>query len=512
VAADVYPVKVEAFLDPPLSRWLWLVKWVLAIPHYLILACLWIAFFVLSIAAFFAILFTGRYPRAIFDFNVGVLRWTWRVQYYTYGALGTDRYPPFSLAERPDYPAHLDVQYPERLSRGLVLVKWWLLAIPQYIIVGLFAGGGTWAAWRVGGHDANWAGGGLIGILVLVSAVVLLFTGRYPQSLFDFILGLNRWVLRVAAYAGLMTDKYPPFRLDMGGSEPGGRLSVPPSDAGGGPAAAVGVAEPGSTGQPAGPGTPAGVPGQPPPGQPLAPGRPPGGAAGWTPARIIGVVTGSVLALVSLGFLTGGGALLWADQTQRQDGYLTSSATTYSTRGYALTSESIGLHTEGWNWASSVAGKVRIHVTAPGSSRPLFLGIAPTAAAARYLANVPYATVTSFGDNTGTTTSHLGTGRPATPPQAARIWSAQVSGTGTQTLTWTPRDGDWTVVAMNADAAPGLTARAGVGATLPALTWIAVGLLAAGVLLAVGGALLIVLPIRRAQAGSHREPLPVSAP
>ena len=216
------PVSVTAVLDPQLSRWLWLVKWFLAIPHLVVLFFLWIAFFVLTVIAGFSILFTGKYPRGMFDFNVGVMRWSWRVSYYALtGGIGTDKYPPFSLGEEPDYPATLSVAYPAQLSRGLVTVKWWLLAIPHYLIVGVLTGG----AFRWAGDDDRFrfdptGGGGLLGLLVVIAGAILLFTSRYPRPLFDLILGFNRWILRVVAYAALMTDEYPPFRLDQGGSEP----------------------------------------------------------------------------------------------------------------------------------------------------------------------------------------------------------------------------------------------------------------------------------------------------
>jgi hypothetical protein len=210
-----YPLRLTGELSPRLSRWRWLVKWLLAIPHYLVLVPLWIAFVGVSLVAFFAILITGRYPRRLFGFNVGVMRWSWRVGFYSYSALGTDKYPPFTLKDVPDYPARLEVEYPESLSRGLVLVKSWLLVLPHYLVVGVFVGG----AWAAIGSDW-WYSAGLVGLLVLFAGVVLLFTGRYPKSLYDFVLGMNRWVFRVAAYAALMTDAYPPFRLDMGGNEP----------------------------------------------------------------------------------------------------------------------------------------------------------------------------------------------------------------------------------------------------------------------------------------------------
>jgi hypothetical protein len=201
-------LRLDAQLDPTVSRWRWLVKPVLVIPHAVVLAALWVGAFLATIAAGVAILVTGRYPRPIFEFTVGVLRWTWRVSFYTTGAFGTDRYPPFSLRRDANYPGDLDVVYPESLSRWLVLVKWWLLVIPQYFVVAALAGG--WGAGSIG----------LITVLALVAAVQLMFRGRYPEELFGLLIGLNRWCFRVAAYAFLLTDRYPPFRLDTGGTDP----------------------------------------------------------------------------------------------------------------------------------------------------------------------------------------------------------------------------------------------------------------------------------------------------
>jgi hypothetical protein len=162
-----YPVRVDAALDPSLSRGLWLIKWLLLIPHYIVLFFLWVSFCAVGFIAFFAILFTGRYPRPLFDFNLGVLRW-----------------------------------------------------------------------------ENAWTAGGLVGLLVLIAAIVLLFTGRYPKALYDLVLGLDRWVLRVTAYTALMTDHYPPFRLDQGGTDPGSHLREPAAPAPSGEAAAIPPATP----------------------------------------------------------------------------------------------------------------------------------------------------------------------------------------------------------------------------------------------------------------------------
>ncbi|WP_301120716.1 DUF4389 domain-containing protein [Mycolicibacterium fortuitum] len=189
-------VRVRGTIDVP-SRWLWLFKWcVLAVPHYPILIGLYLAYPLSTLAAGVAILCTGRFPRPLFDFNVGVLRWSWRVMNYRFPMNTTDRYPPFSLKADPDYPGDLDVDYPEKLVNWAVLVKWWLLALPQIIMC--------------------WAMEPLLQVLCVISAVRLLARGTVSEDMFDLLMGMVRWRYRVAAYVSLMSDEYPPFRLDLG--------------------------------------------------------------------------------------------------------------------------------------------------------------------------------------------------------------------------------------------------------------------------------------------------------
>ena len=167
----------------------------------------------------------------------------------------------------------------------------------------------------------------------MIAAVVLLVTGRYPDQLFDFVMGLNRWVLRVAAYGGLMTDRYPPFRLDMGGHDPG-TLTLPPAGQ-----APVEPADPPLT-----------DPRQAPPYQAdSSPAGGPAGRRGWTTARIVSVVADAVLVLVSLGLLGAGGTALWA-QTQRHGGYVDLGTASYSAPGYAVASDTVGMHMASGGW------------------------------------------------------------------------------------------------------------------------------------------------------------------
>ena len=462
-----YPVRIEGKLDSKLSRWLWLVKWILAIPHYIVLALLWLTLLVLTIVAFFAILVTGRYPRGIFDFNVGVLRWTWRVAFYSYGALGTDRYPPFTLDDVPDYPARLEVAYPEQLSRGLVLVKWWLLAIPHYIVTGIFLGGGSYAATRV--DEWFWGIGfetGLIGIVVLLAGVALLFTARYPDGLFDLAIGLDRWVARVAAYVLLMRDEYPPFRLEQGGTE-GEGFAEPDSTF---PAASVADEKTESAEPPA--------------------------RRGWTGGRIALVVVGTIAGLLALGLLGGGCALVAVDQTQRDDdGFLMSPTQDFSTPTYAIVSERADLDAEGAEWAlDTFLGTVRIRSEA---DRPVFVGIGPAGAVTRYLGGVERALVDDLDSDGDPEYSRRSGGAPSAPPANETFWVASTAGSGERTLEWEPEDGDWRAVVMNEDASRGVSAELSIGAELDSILWIGIGLLVTGALFAAGSALAITAATRR---------------
>ncbi|MER7504393.1 DUF4389 domain-containing protein [Nonomuraea pusilla] len=457
---STYPVRVEARLEEPLNRGLWIVKWVLAIPHYVVLAFLWIAMAVLTVVAFFAILFTGRYPRALFDFNLGVLRWTWRVAFYSYGALGTDRYPPFTLGPAPGYPATLEIDYPERLSRGLVLVKWWLLAVPHYLVVGLFTSGSilswTGALPDRGGvlYTLDW--GGLIGLLVLVAALSLLFTGRYPHGVLDFVVGMNRWSLRVAAYALLMTDAYPPFRLEQGERELP-RMEPPPA---------------------------------------------PHPRVRHRAGSVVAVAAGAVLVFCGLGAAAAGTGGTFVSMARGDDGFLSSGAERVSTSAYALTLEPGAVTGNGVDLMGDAVGTVRL--TATGAGAPAFVGIAPKADVERYLNGVSHDRITrlSFpapGSSSGPADvgyeRHAG-GAPSGLPAAQRFWSA--SGTGA--VTWNLRPGEWAVVVMNADGSAGVTTDLRVAATLPGLRGLTAGLLVAAGLLLVGGGALITAGVRMANA------------
>ena len=466
-----YPVRLDGELDPRVGRWLWLVKWLLAIPHYIVLAFLWLTLFVLTVIAFFAILFTGRYPRGIFDFNLGVLRWTWRVAFYSYAALGTDRYPPFTLDDVPDYPARLHVDYPEQLSRGLVLVKWWLLAIPQYVIVGFFLGGGGFAAARAADYERGWGVGfhtGLIGVVVLFAAVALLFTSRYPRGMFDFALGLDRWVARVAAYVLLMRDEYPPFRLDQGGSDP-----TPPAN------------EPGSELlHPLAAEEPTTAP---------APVKPSGGGGA---GKVVLIVLGVIAGILAFGFLASGCALVAVDRTQRDDdGFLMSPSRELTTSTYAIVSESADLDTGGAEWAlDTFLGTVRIR---SDSERPVFVGIGPAAAVDRYLRDVARDEIDDLDSGGDPELQGRPGGAPSAPPGSQRFWAASVTGSGEQTLDWDPEDGTWRVVLMNSDGSRGVSSDMSIGAELDSVLWIGLGLLGVGVLFAAGTALAITGAVRR---------------
>jgi hypothetical protein len=186
-----YPVRFDVEYPERLSRWMIFVKWLLAIPHFLIVALLVQVAGILQLIAFFAILFTKKWPRGLFDFTVQIYRWSANASTYAV-LLMRDEYPPFS-GDSGEYPVTLEVEYDENLSRWMIFVKW-LLAIPHYIVLVFLLLGAS--------------------IAVFIAFFAILFTGRYPRGLFDFVVGTVRYLNRVQAYAHwLMTDRYPPFSL-----------------------------------------------------------------------------------------------------------------------------------------------------------------------------------------------------------------------------------------------------------------------------------------------------------
>jgi hypothetical protein len=314
-----------------------------------------------------------------------------------------------------------------------------------------------------------------------------------------------------------MTDAYPPFRMDMGGTDPGSQpLTPPPGPAGSGQAAAW----PSAPSGPVATAGPAGY-GSVPPGTGGAVASGGGGSvphSRWTAGRIVALVVGALFALVSTGLLIGGGALMWADRTHRVDGWLATPQVEASTGSYALVSDNIRLDTAGADWAvNDVLGRVRLQVT-PRNGTDVFVGVAPSSAAADFLRGVGRTRLdlgnsqngstwnwdwtwnggTSSRMDAGTMTQLPG-GPPATAPGNAGIWTTSTAGTGTQTLEWTPSNGNWVVVAMPVDRSAGLDVGLSVAATAPGLPWLAGGLLGGGAVLLGVGVLLIVLAVHRAQ-------------
>ena len=188
-----YPLNLVGEYKEGVNRVLWLIKWILVIPHAILLWVLSIPTVFTLPLSWLIIVITGRYPSLLWNYHTGLLRWGWRVSFYSYGAGNTDQYPPFSFASRDDYPADLLIEYPERSSRLITFFRW-LLVIPHWIIVYFL--------------------GTITDILVLIALVAVLFTGRYPVSFFEIVMGLNRWVIRVNAYSWLLVDDYPPFSFD----------------------------------------------------------------------------------------------------------------------------------------------------------------------------------------------------------------------------------------------------------------------------------------------------------
>ncbi|MDH2426355.1 DUF4389 domain-containing protein [Sphaerisporangium sp. TRM90804] len=449
-----YGVQVRSSGSSPAGRWLWLVKWLLLIPHYLILLVLWAAFAVLTLIAYVAVLVTGRYPPAIFVFNVGVLRWSWRVGFYGYQVLGTDRYPPFTLAEVPDYPAGLLIDGPPRPPRWLPLVAW-LFAIPHILILSVLTATG---GWRLLGDDADAsvASFSLVGVGVTIVAISLAVRGRAPRGLRDLLVGVARWSLRVVAYVALLTAQYPPFRLDQGDTES--------------PVDQTGSSDPSDSSD----------------SRPAARRPAPAPAAGAGVAGLVIALTSGVLLLpAAAGILIGGAGVLALAANRDAAGYVTSPALRIDSPTGAVTAEDLRIHT-GDVWSRALVDYGRVRITASNPSTPLFVGIAPQADVDRWLAGTARDRLAggslSGGVRLDRTTDPI---RDVTAPAAQSFWLASASGTGDVVLDWQVADGRFAVVLANATGAPGVRATGRIATRIPDPTGLGFGLLGGAIPLAV---------------------------
>jgi hypothetical protein len=350
----------------------------------------------------------------------------------------------------------LEIEYPDHQRKGLPLIGWWLAGIPQYLIAGIFLGGGAFG-WTAGTRSwGGFSGIGLIGLVVLVALIVLLFRGVYPRSIFDFVLGLNRWALRVLAYAAVMTPEYPPFRLDPGEQDPGGLLTLSSTATSAAATAPLQAQE-----------------------QARASVRE---ERSWSAGRVIAVIASSLVCLLAVAATVAGAVALTFDQTQRDaSGYLMTGSDSYSTSGYALVSDT---------YSAGTAADLSI-------GRDIFVGIAPASGANAYLAGVERSEATRFGPPSSDFRLRAG-GAPSTSPTAQRFWAASTVGSGSQTLSWKPASGSWRIIVMNANSSRGVQTRLAIGARFPDLLTISLVVLGAGLVVLLLGAGGLYLAVRRA--------------
>ena len=441
-----YPLRVEARRDESLSRWLWLVKWLLLIPHYLILLFLYVGMVVLTLVAYLAVLFTGRYPHAIAAYNLGVLRWSWRVNYYGYQVLGTDRYPPFTMADVPAHPARLELDELPNPPRWLPLVAW-LFAVPHILIVGALTGAATWDIDNAG--STTGVPLGVVTVGLLIAGISLLFTARYPAGLFNLLMGVARWNLRVTSYLTLLTPRYPPFRLDQGAAEPDG--------------------------------------------PPLGPGPSTAGKGGSVAGPVTALIAGVLLLAPGIGLTAGGGALLALDGARDSAGYVSSPTLSVQSSTAAITTEGIRLQA-GDLWTRGLSDIGGIRITATGApSTTLFLGIARESDVDQWLAGTAHDEVAEVSSGTVRYDRSAGARKAVADPQGQDFWLASGTGAGSATLTWQAINGDFAVVLVNADGSPGVVADVRAATEVPDLTGLGAGLLTTGIVLFLLAVALIVL-------------------